>query len=81
MFWSAREFPVPALLPPPGFVEIAVSKRKLYDALRETGLVPRYSIVSRDDLLARRGLELDGGSRSGSATTATRRRAGSARSR
>ena len=59
-FWSAREFPVPALLPPPDLVEIAVSKRKLYDALRETGLVPRYSIVSRDDLLARRGLELDG---------------------
>lgn len=59
-FWSARAFPVPALLPPPRFVEIAISKRKLYDALRETGLVPRYSIVSRDDLLARRGLELDG---------------------
>jgi len=57
-FWSAREFPVPALLPPPGFVEIAVSKRKVYDALRETGLVPRYSIVSRDDLLELRGLEL-----------------------
>jgi carbamoyl-phosphate synthase large subunit len=60
LFWSGREFPVPALLPPPAFVEIAISKRKLYDALRETGLVPRYSIVSRDDLLARRGLELDG---------------------
>ena len=59
-FWSGRDFPVPALLPPPGFVEIAISKRKLYDALRETGLVPRYSIVTRDDLLARRGLELDG---------------------
>jgi hypothetical protein len=58
VFWSTREFPVPALLPPPGFVGIAVSKRKLYDALGETGLVPRYSIVSRDDLLLRRGLEL-----------------------
>jgi carbamoyl-phosphate synthase large subunit len=59
-FWSTREFPVPALLPPPGLVEIAISKRKLYDALRETGLVPRYGIASRDDLLARTGLELDG---------------------
>jgi carbamoyl-phosphate synthase large subunit len=59
-FWSARQFPVPALLPPPGLVDIAISKRKLYDALRETGHVPRYSIVTRDDLLARRGLELDG---------------------
>jgi carbamoyl-phosphate synthase large subunit len=60
-FWSGREFPVPALLPPPGLVEIAISKGKLYDALRETGLVPRYRIVGRDELLVRSGLELDGG--------------------
>ena len=60
-FWSAREFPAPALLPPPRLVEIAISKRKLYDSLRETGLVPRYSIVSRDDLLRREGLDLSGG--------------------
>jgi hypothetical protein len=61
LFWSGREFPVPTLLPPPGFVEIAISKAKLYDALRETGLVPRHRLVGREDLLARRGLELDGG--------------------
>jgi hypothetical protein len=60
-FWSGREFPVPTLLPPSGLVEIAISKGKLYDALRETGLVPRYRIVSRDELLERRGLDLDGG--------------------
>jgi carbamoyl-phosphate synthase large subunit len=42
-------------------VEIAISKGKLYEALRETGLVPRYRIASRDELLARSGLELDGG--------------------
>jgi carbamoyl-phosphate synthase large subunit len=60
-FWSGREFPVPALLPPPAFVEIAINKGKLYDALRETGLVPRYRIVSREELLARQDLELDGG--------------------
>jgi len=61
LFWSVREFPVPTLLPPPGLVEIAISKGKLYDALRETGLVPRYRIVSRDELLARKGLDVDGG--------------------
>jgi hypothetical protein len=60
-FWSGHAFPVPRLLPPPGLVEIAISKGKLYDALRETGLVPRYRIVSRKELLARSGLELDGG--------------------
>ena len=45
LFWSGREFPVPTLLPLPGLVEIAISKGKLYEALRETGLVPRYRIV------------------------------------
>ena len=48
-------------MPPPGLVAIAISKGKLYEALRETGLVPRYQIVSRDELLERRGVDLDGG--------------------
>jgi hypothetical protein len=61
LFWSRREFPVPTLLPPPGFVEVAISKAKLYEALRETGLVPRHHLVGRDELLERQGIELDGG--------------------
>jgi hypothetical protein len=61
LFWSGRDFPVPTLLPPRGLVEIAISKAKLYDALRETGLVPRYRIASRDELLARGELDLGGG--------------------
>ena len=60
-FWSGREFPVPTLLPPPGLVEIAISKGELYEALRETGLVPRYRIVARDELLERRGVDLADG--------------------
>jgi hypothetical protein len=60
LYWSRHEFPVPTLLPPPKLVEVAISKRKLYDALQDSGLIPRYSVVSRDDLLARRGLDLDG---------------------
>jgi carbamoyl-phosphate synthase large subunit len=60
-YWSAREFPVPTLLPPPGFVALAISKAKLYDALQGTGLVPRHYLVGREELLAGRGLELDGG--------------------
>ena len=59
-FWAGREFPVPTLLPPPGLVDTAISKRKLYAALGDSGLVPHYSIVQRDELLARRGLDLDG---------------------
>jgi carbamoyl-phosphate synthase large subunit len=61
LFWSRREFPVPTLLPPPGLVAIAISKGKLYEELRDTGLVPRYRIASRDELLERRGVDLDGG--------------------
>jgi hypothetical protein len=61
LFWSSCEFPVPSLLPPAGLVEIAISKGKLYEALRETGLVPRYRIVGREELLERRGVDLDGG--------------------
>ena len=60
LYWSQRSFPVTTLLPPPEFVQVAISKRNLYDALSETGFVPRYTIVSRGDLLARRGLDLDG---------------------
>jgi hypothetical protein len=62
LFWSGREFPVPTLLPPPSFVEIAISKGKLYDALQQTGLVPHHRIATREELLARRGLDVDGGS-------------------
>jgi hypothetical protein len=61
LFWSKRKFPVATLLPPTQFVEVAISKGKLYDTLRETGLVPRYRIASREELLARHELDLDGG--------------------
>ena len=59
-FWSGREFPVPTLLPPPRFVDVAISKRKLYDALEGTGLIPRYMTVTRADLVARRGVDFNG---------------------
>ena len=61
LFWSGRDFPVPTLLPPPALVEIAISKGKLYEALRETGLVPRYRITTREELLERSGLDLADG--------------------
>lgn len=60
-FWSGRELPVPALLPSQSFVEVAISKRKLYDALQGTALIPHYTVVSRGDLLERRGLDFGSG--------------------
>lgn len=59
LFWSDREFPVPTLLPSSRFVRIAISKKALYDGLRGSGLIPAYRTVSREDLLARRGLEMN----------------------
>ncbi len=61
LFWSAREFPVPTLLPPSAVVMVAISKKNLYDALQDSGLIPSYTIVSRVDLLARHGLDLSQG--------------------
>jgi hypothetical protein len=61
LFWSGREPPVPALLPSPRIVKIAISKKNLYDALQGTGLIPWFSIVSRAELLARRGLDFTRG--------------------
>lgn len=52
LYWTEHSMPVPALLPPPGFSRVAVSKRNLYARLDGTGLVPDYAIVSREDLIA-----------------------------
>jgi carbamoyl-phosphate synthase large subunit len=61
LYWSESEFPVPTLLPSPRFVQVAISKQRLYGALLDSGLIPPYRIVSREDVLARQGLDLDGG--------------------
>lgn len=61
LFWSEREFPAPALLPSPRVVNVAGSKKNLYEALADTTLIPRYTIVSRRELLAHRGLDLEQG--------------------
>jgi hypothetical protein len=58
LFWSDRALPVPALLPSPRIVEVAISKKNLYDALQGSGLIPWHTIVSRADLLKRRGLDV-----------------------
>jgi carbamoyl-phosphate synthase large subunit len=50
LYWSAVGFPVPAILPPPKFCQIAVSKKRLYEALAGRGLVPRFHIYSRAEL-------------------------------
>ena len=51
LYWAENEMPVRALLPPPKFSGIAISKRRVYDVLQGTGLIPQYHIISREDIL------------------------------
>jgi carbamoyl-phosphate synthase large subunit len=51
LYWSAGGFPVPVVLPPAEFCRIAVSKKRLYETLAGEGLVPRFRICSRAELL------------------------------
>lgn len=51
LFWTRNELGVPVTLPPRGLAEIASDKRKLYERLASTGLVPAFAIHSRSDLL------------------------------
>ena len=51
LYWSAFGFPIPVVLPPAKFCQIAVSKKRLYETLAGKGLVPRFRIWSRTDLM------------------------------
>lgn len=51
LYWSDKSFPAPITLPPPGFCQMAVSKKRLYEALAGIGLVPHFEIRSREQLL------------------------------
>lgn len=49
LYWSKYPFAVPHIVPPAAFCELAISKRKLFNLLRETGLVPVSVDLSRED--------------------------------
>ena len=51
LFWTQNKLEIPVTLPPPGFSNIASDKRKLYELLAPTGLVPDFGIHKRSDLL------------------------------
>lgn len=52
LYWSRGNFPAPVALPPAGFCHLAVSKKRLSEALAGTGLIPKFRIVSRDELMS-----------------------------
>ena len=52
-FWSERgAFPAPALLPPPRFGRLVLSKARLYEQLAGSGFVPAFRIADREELLS-----------------------------
>ena len=57
-FWSKREFPCPTTLPPEKFSELVVSKKRLYEALTDTDLVPSFTVL--DTHQARESRQFDG---------------------
>ena len=50
LYWAEHAMPVPALLPPPSFARLAISKATLYDQLRGSGWTPRHAILSREQI-------------------------------
>jgi hypothetical protein len=51
LYWAEAGFPAPTVLPPAEFCKIAVSKRRLYESLAGKGLVPRFRICTREQLM------------------------------
>lgn len=50
LYWAKTPFNVPHLVPPAAFCELAISKRRLFAALKETGLLPKSEDVTREDI-------------------------------
>lgn len=49
LYWAKNPFKVPHLVPPADFCELAISKRKLFDLLQGTGLIPDSWNLSREN--------------------------------
>ena len=61
LFWTQNGFEISVTLPPPGLANSASDKRKLYDLLGPTGLVPGFAIHQRSDLLGHNAESIVGG--------------------
>ncbi len=50
LYWSQNPFNVKFLRIPSGFAETVISKLRLYEALKDTGLVPDFQVVDKEQL-------------------------------
>ena len=51
LFWSQHKLGIPCLLPPPLFSSLAISKERLFEALKETDYIPKHYSVSASKIL------------------------------
>lgn len=51
LYWSKNPFEVPHIVPPGKFAELVISKERLFDALADTGLVPKYCNIHSSEIL------------------------------
>lgn len=50
LYWSENHFDVPHIVPPSKFSRLVISKERLFEALKDTGLVPKSRTVSVDEI-------------------------------
>lgn len=50
LFWSKNDFNIRFMRIPPLFSDKVISKKILYDNLKNTGLVPLYQVVSKEEI-------------------------------
>ena len=52
LYWAKHPFDVPFMVPDADFCEVAISKRKLFSLLKDTGLVPMSFDVKRTEVFS-----------------------------
>ncbi|MDE6271918.1 MAG: hypothetical protein K2M31_02810 [Muribaculaceae bacterium] len=51
LYWSKNPFNLKYIVPTPKFAELAISKERLFDALADTGLVPKYLNIASSEIM------------------------------
>ena len=50
VYWTEHDIGIPCLLPPPKFANLAICKEKVFEALKDTRLVPKHFSVSATEI-------------------------------
>lgn len=50
VYWTDHDFGIPCLLPPPKFAKLAICKELVFEALKDTSLVPKHFSADADEI-------------------------------